>query len=535
MYDYVIAGAGAAGCALAYRLSADPAIKVLLIEAGPKDRHPFIHMPRGIGKLGSHKTYTWTYGAASQASKRVAPQGWRRGKTLGGSSSINGLMYVRGQPTDFDTLAELTSDDWNWEHIGAAYKAFEDHELGPGDTRGKGGPLRVTLPPTRSPLTEAIVGAGVSMGLSRKDDVNAPDNAEGVGYAARTIYKGRRQSGAVAFLRKAAKRRNLTVITDTVVDRVVFEGTKAVGVACTFRGRSIEYPGREIILSSGTLASPAILQRSGIGPAPLLKRLGIEVLHDLPAVGEGLKEHRAVLVQYQLKNIGSQNEQLRGWRLIKNTFQYYLFHTGAMTYATYEIGAWFKSRPGLNRPNGQFLIAPHSLDFKAQPKMAMDQFPGLQICAYTLRPRSTGTVEITSNRPEDLPKIDLDYFADPEDRREMVEVFRYAREYCSKEPLAKHVVAESWPGSHVQTDDEILDAYGQLGTCAYHAVGTCRMGSDPDSVVDPQTRVRGVQNLRVIDLSIAPFVLAGNTFAPVTALAWRAADLLLAERQAALH
>ena len=268
-----------------------------------------------------------------------------------------------------------------------------------------------------------------------------------------------------------------------------------------------------------------------MGQTQFLRNLGIEVVHDLPAVGEGLREHRAILVQFRLKNIGSQNEQLQGWRLIKNTLQYYLFHTGAMTAGTYELGAWFKTRPGLNRPNGQFLLAPHSLDFKAQPKLAVDKFPGLQICAYPLRPRSTGTVKITSKRPEDLPKIDLDYFADPEDCREMVEVFRYARDYCSKEPLANHVVTETWPGPHVQTDEDILDAYGQLGTCAYHAVGTCRMGSDPESVVDPRTRVRGVENLRVIDLSIAPFVLAGNTFAPVTAIAWRAADLLLAERR----
>ena len=533
MYDYVIVGAGAAGCALAYRLSEDPANKVLLIEAGPADRHPFIHMPRGIGKLVGNKTYTWDFSAGSKQSKRVAPQMWLRGKTLGGSSAINGLMYVRGQPADFDTLAEMTSDDWNWDHIGKAYKAFEDHELGPAETRGKGGPLKLTLPPKRSPLTEAIVGAGVAMGLKRKEDVNEPDNGEGVGYAARTIFKGRRQSGAVAFLRKAKNRKNLTIVTNTSVDKVIFEGKKAVGVAATTHGMAKDYRGKEIILAGGTLASPAILQRSGVGSAAFLKGLGIDVVADRPQVGEGLKEHRACLIQYKLKNIASANEQLQGWRLIKNTLQYYLFHTGTMTAATYEIGAWFKTRPGLNRPNGQFLLAPHSLDFKAQPKIAPDKFPGLQICAYTLRPRSTGTVMITSKDPDELPKVDLDYFADPEDRREMVEVFRYAREYCAKEPLAAHVVAESWPGPHVQTDDEILDTYGQLGTCAYHAVGTCRMGSDPDSVVDPKCRVRGVENLRVIDLSIAPFVLAGNTFAPVTAMAWRAADLLLAEKPAA--
>lgn len=526
-YDYVIVGAGAAGCVLAYRLSEDPSIRVALVEAGPRDRHPFISMPKGLAKVMQDPKHLWVYSSKPEASTANQSEAWVRGRVLGGSTSVNGMMYVRGQPADFDAIAELAGADWAWEYIGEAYKALESHELGAAETRGDRGPLRVSMPTLKDDLSEAQIAAGEALGWRRKADVNEPDNDVGIGYAPRTIFKGRRQSAATAFLRPAEKRPNLTILTDCTVDRVLFAAKRATGVAIVRGGvtETVE-ASREIILCGGAMASPGILERSGIGGAERLKALGIELLHDSPEVGEGLIEHRGIIMQWKLKSSLSQNREFSGWRLMRAMLRYYLTGEGPMSSAAYEIGGWFKTDPKLNRPDAQMLVAPYSFDF-AKQRTALEAFPGMNAVVYPLRPTSRGSIHIETRDPDMAAQFSPNYRSTEIDRKAMVGAVRAMRAYAATPQLAGLIVEETMPGAAYESDEQILAAYDQFGTCGYHAVGSCRMGKDARSVVDSALRVRGVDGLRVMDTSIMPIIPSGNTNGPTMAMAWRAADLIL--------
>ncbi|MEM5518320.1 GMC family oxidoreductase N-terminal domain-containing protein [Henriciella sp. AS95] len=526
-YDYIIVGAGAAGCVLAYRLSEDPEISVALLEAGPPDTHPFIKMPKGLAKVMADPKHVWGYASVPEDTNNQTSEVWVRGRVLGGSSSINGMMYVRGQPADFDTIAEISSDDWSWDHIGAAYAALESHELGGDETRGADGPLRVTLPDTKDTITDAMLDAGKSMGWVEKPDTNAPDDVEGIGYAPRTVYKGRRQSAATAFLDPIRSRPNLDIITDCTVDRVVLEGKRAVGVYVVHEGQKKQIECRvEVILCGGAMASPNILERSGIGDPERLSDLGIDVVVANPNVGENLLEHRAIIMQWKLNKDISHNKKYYGLGMIKAGLQYYLTRSGPMSAAAYEQVAWFKTRPGLNRPDAQFLFAPFSFDFEKDRK-DVERHPGIHVTIYPLRPTSRGHVHITSTDMDAPPQLRTNYRDTEEDRQAMIGAVRVARKWVQQEPLAQYVEEETLPGPDYSSDDDILKAYDQFGTCGYHAVGSCRMSADPEtSVVDPELKVRGVEGLRVIDTSIMPVIPSGNTNGPTMAMAWRAADII---------
>lgn len=531
-YDYIIVGAGAAGCVLAYRLSADPAVRVCLIEAGPRDTHPFISMPKGLAKVMADPKHLWAYASQPDACTADQSEVWVRGRVLGGSTSTNGMMYVRGQPADFDAIAEVSSSDWSWQHIGPAYAALEGHELGAAETRGANGPLKVTMPTLRDRLSEAQIAAGEAMGWPRKEDVNTPDNGDGIGFTPRTIAGGKRQSAATAFLRPAEKRANLTVLTDCAVDRITFAGKRATGVEVLRSGKreTIAVHG-EVIVCGGAMASPGVLERSGIGDRDRLGALGIPLVHHNPEVGEGLIEHRGLIMQWKLKRDISQNKQFHGWRLLKSAAQYYLTRSGPMAAAAYEIGGWFRTRPGLNRPDAQVLVAPFSFDF-AKHRQDVERFPGMHVVVYSLRPTSRGNIHITTRDPDAPASLQPNYRANDADRESMIGAVRVVRDYVRQSPLADLVAEETMPGAQYDSDAQILEAYDRFGTCAYHAVGSCRMGNDAASVVDPQLRVRGVEGLRVMDTSIMPSIPAGNTQGPTMAMAWRAADLILSDRLA---
>lgn len=527
-FDYVIVGAGAAGCVLAYRLSEDPSVQVALLEAGPRDVHPFIHMPKGLAKVMADPAHVWAYTSKPEAANAQTPEVWVRGRVLGGSSSINGMMYVRGQPADFDAIAESTSGDWSWEHIGPAYRALENHELGPDETRGDSGPLNVTMPDTKDALTDAFVAAGQSLGWRYKPDTNSPEDIEGIGYAPRTVYKGRRVSAATAFLNPIRHRTNLTILTDCAVDRLTIQENRVTGVEVIASGKAQTVTARrDVILCAGAMASPGILERSGVGARDRLEQLGVDIRLENPNVGENLIEHRGLIMQWKLNRDISHNRKYHSWRVLLSGLQYYLTRKGPLSAAAYEQVAWFKSRPGLNRPDVQFLLAPFSFDF-AKNRQDVERLPGMHLVTYPLRPTSRGSVHITSSDPNALPELVTNYRDTEEDRQSMVGAVRMARRLAEQPALKAIIDSETMPGPDYDTDEKILEAYDRFGTCGYHAVGSCRMGRDPaTSVIDPYLRVHGLQGIRIMDTSALPAIPSGNTNGPVMAMAWRAADIIL--------
>ena len=514
--DVLIVGGGAAGCVLANRLSVDPSRKVVLIEAGPPDRSPMIHMPKGVGKVLTKPSHVWPFRVSGQKGDNREPGFWMRGKTLGGSSSINGMMYVRGKPADFDGFAAKTSADWNWEQIGRCY----------GELEGGGG-LRTSTPPTR-PELDAVIAAGERLGLEATVTPNDPSVENAVGYCPQSVWKGKRQSAAAAFLDPARSRPNLSIETGMMVDRVLIESGVAIGIVGSRGGKKIEWRAREIILSAGTFGSPAILQRSGIGDRALLERLDIPCAADRPQVGQNLFEHCAITLQWRARAGFSLNNAYGGLRLLLNAARYYLTRSGPLASGTFDVVGWFRTDASAPRPDAQMLFAPHSID-RSAAGLATENFPGIQAVIYPLRPRARGQIVIISGDPADLPVGSLDYFSDALDREELVQTVRFVRKLAETAPLSSVIVEETRPGPHAVKDEDIIEAYRTLGTPAYHAAGTCRMGADEQSVVDPRCRVREIAALRVVDLSIAPVMPAGNTFGPVCALAWRAAELIDAD------
>ena len=540
VFDYVVIGAGTAGCLLANRLSANPAHRVLLIEAGRPDDYHWIHIPVGYLYCINNPRTDWRYQTEPDPGLNGRRLLYPRGKTLGGCSSINGMIYMRGQQRDYDQWARLTGDsDWRWDQCLSDFRAHEDHhrldtEANPDFRRlhGHGGEWRVEKQRLRWDLLDAFALAAQQAGIPATDDFNGGSN-EGVGYFEVNQKAGWRWNASKAFLRPVSHRPNLTIWTQALTERLLFERDAQGRLRCTgaqvraLSGRVVVTARREVVLSAGAVGSPAILQRSGVGPASLLQSLGIAVQHELPGVGENLQDHLQIRSVYKVQGARTLNTLASSlWGKAKIGLEYALKRSGPMSMAPSQLGAFTRSDPAQPWPNIEYHVQPLSLDAFGQP---LHRFPAFTASVCNLNPTSRGHVRITSAEPEAAPAIAPNYLSTPEDRQVAADSLRVTRRIVAQPALARYQPEEYKPGVQFQTDEELARLAGDIASTIFHPVGTTRMGraDDPMAVVDSHLRVRGVAGLRVVDAGVMPTITSGNTNSPTLMVAEKAARWML--------
>ena len=522
--DYVVVGAGSAGCVVAARLS-ETGAKVVLLEAGPRDTLPWIHIPAAMLKLLYHPVVNWNYsaeGTPGSAGRRIH---WPRGKTLGGSSSINGMLYVRGNPADFDGWAQMGCRGWSFDDVLPFFRKSEDYQQG-GDPeiRGHGGPLKVEDYRTILPLTHRFVEAAQQAGYMFSTDLNGRVQ-EGVGYSQMTRKGKWRGSTAQTFLKEASNRDNLRIETNALASRLLFEGRRCVGVAFSQHGEMKDIRvAMEVLLCGGSINSPHLLQISGVGSAAHLNAIGVPVVHDMPGVGANLQDHYVARISHRVKDSISINKLARGLRLSREIARFFLEGSRALTFGVTTAQVFCRSSPEKASPDLQLLFTPASYD--PTKFGALEREDGMTVAVCPVRPDSRGTIMARSADPATAPIITPNYLSDPGDARVLAAGMRFTRSIFAAPAIARHSVEETIPGPDIRTDEELTDYARNFGNTIYHPVGTCRMGQGPSAVVDERLRVHGIAGLRVIDASIMPTLTTGNTNAPTIMIGEKGAAMI---------
>ncbi|GGC16950.1 GMC oxidoreductase [Novosphingobium marinum] len=534
-WDYIVVGAGSSGCVLAERLSADGRSRVLLLEAGGENGF-WNQLPKGVAKLVGNPEKVWLYKVTQPREEGAeANEFWIRGKGLGGSSSVNGMIWSRGEPEDYDAWErDKGATGWNGATMTEAFKQLEDHAAGASDMRGSGGPVYVDPAIYSYPLAERIIDAGETMGLRRVDDLNGTTGPR-VGLYSHNVKRGKRQSAAVTFLEPARSRENLDVVTHALAERIVFDGKRAIGVEARVRGQKRTFECRgEVIVCAGAMESPLLLQRSGIGSGERLKAAGVELVAESPDVGERMIEHLAVSFPYRLEKGKGTHRNFYGLGLARAMARYLVTGGGIMATGPFEVGAFLNVFNPDGRTDAQFYLGAYTFeigdDNDPVPLDKIDRRPGVTIYGQLLRLTSEGSLQIAGPSLDDAPVITPNFLTTEHDRRSAIALVRRMREFMDSEPLGSMLGEEVLPGRDVDSDEEILASFRRLATCGLHAIGTCRMGSDNRAVTDPKLKVNGVEGVRVVDCSVMPGHVTGNTNAPAMALGLVASKLILEDR-----
>lgn len=528
-FDYIIVGGGSAGCVLANRLSANPVHRVCMLEAGPRDWSPFIHIPLAILMDIHSKILDWKFWTVPQKNCANRPIFWPRGRTLGGGSSINAMCYVRGNPHDYNEWAKLGCNGWSYKDVFPLFKKMENFEPGENKHHGIGGPMNVATHLYINPLMKAFLDAGQQAGYPIIEDYNA-EQQEGIGYFYVTEKSGKRCSNADGYLHPIESRKNLTVITNAHVTKVLFESKRAIGVQYLSDKQTIEiYANKEIILSAGTIGTPQILMLSGVGPRSEIEKHGIKLIHHLPGIGENLQDHLDIHITCLDKTRTSISFRISYlWRLLAGIVKYFTKHTGELTSNYTQAVGFTKSRPDLPAPDLQWHFAPSVYTNSGLNLKPMFKYYGYTLMVCHLHPKSRGRITLRDPNPLSKPLIDANYLAHDSDLDALVTGFKKTRSILEQTAFSPYYQSELQPGVHIKSDDEIKKYIRENAETIYHPIGTCKMGCDEMSVVDPQSlKIYGLDNIRVIDASIMPTVTSGNTNAPTTMIAEKGASFIL--------